>query len=119
MRICILLTTLLMLVAAHALPNLLDAQESRESPPQEWADNFDARFLPRQPTIGDAAPEVGGFDEEGYLYLGDQRALEGLRSLAIDGWSSDLLGAAIAILVVGVLSMSMCLAALRGRVRAG
>lgn len=44
--------------------------------------------------------------------------LEGLRSLAIDGWTVDLLWAAIAILLVGALSMSMCLAALRSRVRA-
>ena len=45
--------------------------------------------------------------------------LEGLRSLAIEGWTIDLLWAAIAIAIVGALSMSMCFAALRGRVRAG
>ena len=70
-RICILLITLLMLVAGNTpgiRPNPLAAQESRESQPQEWADNFDARFLPRNPTIGEPAPEVGGFDEEGYLF---------------------------------------------------
>lgn len=44
--------------------------------------------------------------------------LEGLRSLAVDGWSVELVWAAIAIAAVGALSMSMCLAALRGRVRA-
>lgn len=43
--------------------------------------------------------------------------LEGLRSLAIDGWSIDLLWGVLAIVAVGALSMSMCLAALRGRVR--
>ncbi len=45
--------------------------------------------------------------------------LEGLRSLAIDGWTIDLLWGVIAIVAVGALSMSMCLAALRGRVAAG
>ncbi len=45
--------------------------------------------------------------------------LEGLRSLAIEGWTVDLVWAAVAIAIVGTLSMSMCLAALRGRVRAG
>ncbi len=45
--------------------------------------------------------------------------LEGLRSLATTGWTIDLLWSVVAIIVVGTLSMSMCLAALRGRVRAG
>lgn len=44
--------------------------------------------------------------------------LEGLRSLAIGGWSVDVLWALIAIVLVGAVSMSMCLAALRGRVKA-
>ena len=43
--------------------------------------------------------------------------LDGMRALAIDGWSLDVLWALVAIVVVGALSMSMCLAALRGRVR--
>lgn len=43
--------------------------------------------------------------------------LEGLRSLAIDGWSVEVLWALLAIGLVGVVSMSMCMAALRGRVR--
>lgn len=43
--------------------------------------------------------------------------LEGLRSLAIDGWSVEVLWALLAIGLVGALSMSMCMAALRGRVR--
>jgi len=44
--------------------------------------------------------------------------LEGLRALAMDGWSDDVVWALVAIVAVGVLSMSMCMAALRGRVRA-
>jgi len=46
--------------------------------------------------------------------------LEGLRSLVTTGWQWDsLLKAALAIAGVGVLSMSLCLAALRGRTRQG
>src|SRR5437764_2308880 len=46
--------------------------------------------------------------------------LEGLRSLVSTGWQWDsLLKAALAIAGVGVLSMSLCLAALRGRTRRG
>ncbi|MCB0966477.1 MAG: ABC transporter permease [Ilumatobacter sp.] len=45
--------------------------------------------------------------------------LEGMRALAIDGWTVDVLWALLAIVAVGGLSMSMCMAALRGRVRAG
>ena len=46
--------------------------------------------------------------------------LEGLRSLVTTGWQWDsLLKAALAIAGVGVLSMSLCLAALRGRTRRG
>jgi ABC-2 type transport system permease protein len=46
--------------------------------------------------------------------------LEGQRSLVTSGWHWDVLGkAALAIAVVGVISMSMCLAALRGRTRQG
>ena len=44
--------------------------------------------------------------------------LEGLRSLAIVGWQwDDIAKALAAIAVVGVISMSMCFAALRGRVK--
>lgn len=43
--------------------------------------------------------------------------LDGLRSLAIDGWSTEVLGAIAAIAVVGALSSWLCAAALRGRVR--
>ncbi|MGH9154930.1 MAG: hypothetical protein ACRD1K_03550 [Acidimicrobiales bacterium] len=46
--------------------------------------------------------------------------LEGLRSLALRGWQWDEFGqAALALAIVGGLSMSMCFAALRGRVRRG
>ncbi len=45
--------------------------------------------------------------------------LEGMRALAIDGWTIDVLWAVVAIVAVGALSMSMCMAALRGRVRRG
>jgi ABC-2 type transport system permease protein len=45
--------------------------------------------------------------------------LDGMRSLAIDGWSLDVAWALVAIVAVGTASMSMCLAALRGRVRSG
>jgi len=46
--------------------------------------------------------------------------LEGLRSLVTTGWDAGDLGAALlAVVIVGVLSMSMCFAALRGRTRRG
>ena len=46
--------------------------------------------------------------------------LEGLRSLVTSGWQwESLLKAVLAIAGVGVLSMSLCLAALRGRTRRG
>jgi ABC-2 type transport system permease protein len=46
--------------------------------------------------------------------------LEGLRSLVTTGWQWAELGKALlAIAAVGVLSMSLCLAALRGRTRRG
>ena len=44
--------------------------------------------------------------------------LEGLRALAIEGWTVDVVWAVVAIAAVGMLSMWMCLAALRGRVAA-
>jgi ABC-2 type transport system permease protein len=44
--------------------------------------------------------------------------LEGLRSLALVGWQwDDVAKAAVAIAVVAAISMSMCFAALRGRVK--
>jgi ABC-2 type transport system permease protein len=46
--------------------------------------------------------------------------LDGLRSLVTQGWQwSELSKAVLAIAVLGVLSMSLCLAALRGRTRRG
>ena len=47
--------------------------------------------------------------------------LDGLRSLVLEsGWQWDELAAAIvAITIVGAVSMSMCFAALRGRIRRG
>ena len=44
--------------------------------------------------------------------------LEGLRSLAIVGWQWDDIAKALAAIAVGgVISMSLCFAALRGRVK--
>ena len=46
--------------------------------------------------------------------------LEGLRSLVTEGWQwQDLGKALLAVAVVGTVSMSMCFAALRGRIRRG
>jgi ABC-2 type transport system permease protein len=46
--------------------------------------------------------------------------LEGQRSLVTQGWQWDQLGQALlAISVVGLVSMSLCFAALRGRTRRG
>lgn len=45
--------------------------------------------------------------------------LEGLRALATEGWTIDVVWAVAAIAAVGVLSMWLCLAALRARVIAG
>jgi len=56
---------------------------------------------------------VAGFNPVTYL-------LEGLRSLASTGWEwGDLGKAALAIALLGTLSMSMCFAALRGRLKRG
>jgi len=53
---------------------------------------------------------IAGYNPVTYL-------LAGLRSLVITGWDTTALGqAALAIGVVGVVSMSLALAALRGRV---
>lgn len=46
--------------------------------------------------------------------------LEGLRSLALRGWQWDELGQAVlALAIVGAISMAMCFATLRGRIRRG
>ena len=46
--------------------------------------------------------------------------LEGLRSLVVEGWEwGDLASALVAVGVVAAVSMTMCFAALRGRIRRG
>ena len=46
--------------------------------------------------------------------------LEGMRSLIMEGWEWEDLGAAlVAIAVVGAVSMTLCFGALRGRIRRG
>ena len=46
--------------------------------------------------------------------------LEGMRSLISDGWDWTVLGQALlAIAIMGAVSMSLCFAALRGRVKRG
>jgi ABC-2 type transport system permease protein len=46
--------------------------------------------------------------------------LDGLRSLVTKGWDAgDLGGALLAVVIVGALSMTLCFAALRGRIRRG
>lgn len=68
-------------------------------------------YVPREQLSG-WLDTVATFNPVTYL-------LEGLRSLAIDGWTVDIVWALVAIAAVGVLSMSMCMAALRGRVKTG
>ena len=68
--------------------------------------------LPRESLTGwlDA---VSGYNPVTYI-------LDGLRPLISDGWEVDRLAKAVlAIALVGVLSMSVCFAALRGRLRRG
>ena len=68
--------------------------------------------LPREALTGwlDA---VAGYNPVTYV-------LAGLRSLETDGWAwATLLKAVLAISAVGVVSMSLCFAALRGRLRDG
>ena len=68
--------------------------------------------LPREALTG-WLDTVAGYNPVTYV-------LAGLRSLETEGWQWDELGKAIlAIAAVGVVSMSLCLAALRGRVRNG
>jgi ABC-2 type transport system permease protein len=69
-------------------------------------------YVPRNQLSG-WLDTVAAFNPVTYL-------LEGLRSLVSDGWvGKDLGQAAIAIAVMAVLSMSMCFAALRGRLKRG
>jgi ABC-2 type transport system permease protein len=56
---------------------------------------------------------VAGFNPVTYL-------LDGLRSLVTVGWNAEDIGSAVlAVVLVGTLSMTMCFAALRGRIRRG
>lgn len=56
---------------------------------------------------------VAGFNPVTYL-------LEGLRSLVTVGWDGqEILSAVLAVVIVGAISMTMCFAALRGRIKRG
>lgn len=69
-------------------------------------------FLPRAALTG-WLDTVAGWNPVTYL-------LEGLRSLITEGWVWASLGKALlAVAVVGVVSMSLCFGALRGRIRRG
>ena len=69
-------------------------------------------YVPRSQLSG-WLDTVAGFNPVTYL-------LEGLRSLVSQGWEWDELGkAALAIALLATLSMSLCFAALRGRIRRG
>jgi ABC-2 type transport system permease protein len=69
-------------------------------------------YVPRSQLSG-WLDTVAGLNPVTYL-------LEGLRSLVMTGWDAGSLAkAALAILVLGSISMSMCFAALRGRVKRG
>jgi len=68
--------------------------------------------LPRESLTG-WLDTVAGYNPITYL-------LEALRSLILEGWvAEDLAKGVLAIVGVGVVSMSMCFAALRGRIRRG
>ena len=68
--------------------------------------------LPREALTG-WLDTVAGYNPITYL-------LEALRSLILEGWvAEDLAKGVLAIVGVGVVSMSMCFAALRGRTRRG
>ena len=69
-------------------------------------------YVPRDQLSG-WLDTVAGLNPVTYL-------LEGLRSLVIVGWDASALGQALlAVAIVGALSMTMCFAALRGRIRRG
>jgi ABC-2 type transport system permease protein len=69
-------------------------------------------YVPREELSG-WLDTVAGFNPVTYL-------LAGLRSLTMQGWEWDELGKALlAVAVVAAISMSLCFAALRGRVRSG
>jgi ABC-2 type transport system permease protein len=69
-------------------------------------------YVPRE-QLGGWLDTVAGFNPVTYL-------LEGLRSLVVSGWEWGELGKALLALgIVGGLSLSLCFAALRGRVSQG
>ena len=69
-------------------------------------------FLPKE-NLSDGLATISEWNPVTYV-------LEGLRSLVQEGWvASDLAATLAAILLVGALSMSLALAALRGRVSRG
>jgi len=69
-------------------------------------------YVPRSQLTGWLG-DVAGWNPVTYV-------LEGLRSLVTQGWQLAALGKALlAVAVVAVVSMSLCLAALRGRTRRG
>ena len=69
-------------------------------------------YVPRSQLSG-WLDTVAGLNPVTYL-------LEGLRSLVMQGWEAESLAkAALAILMLGTISMSMCFAALRGRTKRG
>jgi ABC-2 type transport system permease protein len=69
-------------------------------------------YVPRSQLTGWLG-DVAGWNPVTYV-------LEGLRSLVTQGWQMAALGKALlAVAVVAVVSMSLCLAALRGRTRRG
>jgi len=69
-------------------------------------------YVPRSQLSG-WLDRVAGWNPVTYL-------LEGLRSLVIVGWSaSDIGEALLAVAIVGTISMTLCFAALRGRIQRG
>jgi ABC-2 type transport system permease protein len=69
-------------------------------------------YVPRSQLSG-WLDTVAGLNPVTYL-------LEGLRSLVSQGWQADDLGKALlAIALLATLSMSLCFAALRGRIQRG
>ena len=69
-------------------------------------------YVPRS-QLSDWLDTVAAWNPVTYL-------LEGLRSLVTEGWEwGDVAAALLAIGIVGLVSMSMCFAALRGRIKRG
>ena len=67
-----------------------------------------------------ARPQLSGWLSAVATWNPVTYVLEGLRSLVSTGWSATALGEALlAIVLLGVVSFSLCFAALRGRLRRG